>query len=76
MFTIVQLFNGEPRREIGNVSAGNLAERLATMREAGDGWGARARVAAAHVPMALAAGAYVTEHGELCVDGEIVEVAS
>lgn len=76
MITIIQTFNGEPRREIGNVSAGNLAERLATMREAGDGWGARAYIAAAHVPLALGQGAYVTAHGGVCVDGEIVEVSS
>lgn len=43
---------------------------------AGEGWGARAYIAAAHVPLVLAQGAYMTAHGELCVDGEIVEVVS
>ncbi len=76
MFTIVQTFNGNPTREIGNVSAWDLSERLAVLRDVGDGWGARAYIAAAHVPIALGLGAYVTVYGELCVDGEIVEVSS
>lgn len=76
MFTIVQTFNGNPTREIGNVPPANLSERLAVLRDAGEGWGARAYIAAAHVPLVLAQGAYMTAHGELCVDGEIVEVAS